>query len=90
LARKTKRHNKSNTIDFAKMYLNPNETYTSPDGRPFTVTGVGKVPNSGKWVDRTRKYHWKVDIKYLDGKRIKNEVRHIIYDHDDKIYTKLC
>tara|TARA_B100001146_G_C16171915_1_gene430487 strand:- start:88 stop:300 length:213 start_codon:yes stop_codon:yes gene_type:complete len=60
----------------------PNTTYTSPQGRPYRVSGVEKVPNTEKWIGKNLKSHWIVIIKYLDD----NTFAKLYHDYKDKIY----
>ena len=67
-----------------KMNINPYETYKSPKGLDYRVTGVEKVEGSERWINGVLKYHWLVSICFLNSdKRLTLE-----YDYNEKIIKK--
>ena len=51
------------------MPTDPSRTYTSPRGRPFRVSGLGRHGRD-----------WKVTIKFLDGEE---EFAELYFDNND-------
>ena len=66
------------------MYTNPNITYTSEKGRPFRVSGIEKIPDTEKWINKTEKYHWEVLIIFTD--ELKPNKLKLKYDYNGKHY----
>ena len=67
-----------------KMNTNPYETYNSPKGLDYRVTGVEKVEGSERWINGVLRYHWLVSICFLNSdKRLTLE-----YDYNEKIIKK--
>ena len=50
-----------------KMNTNPYETYKSPKGLAYRVTGVEKVEGSERWIDGVLRYHWLISICFLNS-----------------------
>ena len=68
-----------------KMNINPYETYTSPNGLAYRVTGVEKVESSERWINGVLKYHWITSICFIESdERISLE-----YDYSDKVIRKI-
>jgi len=70
-----------------KIPLNPHITYTSPKGRNFRVIGIEKMHKTVRWIGRTKKYCWKITIKFLDD----NTYADTYWNHNDKMFKiKKC
>jgi len=68
-----------------KMNTNPYETYKSPKGLAYRVTGVEKVEGSERWINGVLRYHWLVSICFLNSdKRLTLE-----YDYNEKVIRKI-
>ena len=68
-----------------KMNINPYETYKSPKGLAYRVTGVEKVEGSERWINGVLRYHWLVSICFLNSdKRLTLE-----YDYNEKVIRKI-
>lgn len=63
------------------MNTNPFETYTSPKGHQYRVTGIEKIEESGSWINGTLKYNWIVTIYYTSLKKFAR----LVYDYQDKL-----
>ena len=68
-----------------KMNINPYETYKSPKGLDYRVTGVEKVEGSERWINGVLKYHWITSICFIESdERISLE-----YDYSEKVIRKI-
>ena len=67
-----------------KMNINPYETYKSPKGLDYRVTGIEKVEGSERWINGVLRYHLLVSICFLNSdKRLTLE-----YDYNEKVIKK--
>ena len=68
-----------------KMNANPYETYKSPKGLDYRVTGIEKVEESERWINGVLKYHWITSICFIESdERISLE-----YDYSEKVIKKI-
>ena len=68
-----------------KMNINPYETYKSPKGLDYRVTGFEKVEGSERWINGILKYHWITSICFIKSdERISLE-----YDYSEKVIRKI-
>lgn len=53
-------------------------------GRKYQVTGICKIPNTTKFVNREVTNHWCEKIKFFDN----GEVLYLFYDYSNNLYKK--